>query len=141
MRAWTVLLFAALALVACDSSTEPEMRVDEPFADDPAENEPEAPEAPEVVETDFLAIHVDDPRGDNTGPADVDYMRLAFNKYTGEYRITIAAYDDGPFLDSLRVNINLLNFDLGTDRYLACFSDNMNLPVCFQDLLHPGPRG
>jgi hypothetical protein len=122
MRAWTILLCAAFSLAACDSATEPEARAEAP-ASDPRD---EAPEAPEVVETDFLAVLVGDPPGDNTGPSDIDYMRLAFNKYTGEYRITIEAYADAPFRDSLRVNINLLNYDLGTDPNPAFFSDTMN---------------
>ena len=125
MRAFTSLLCAALVLVGCDSATapEPDQPSGESHADDPVGREPEAPE---VVETDFLALLVDDPRGDHTGLSDIDYMRLAFNKVTGEYRITIVSYQDAPFRDSLRVNINLLNWDLGTARYPAFFCDTMN---------------
>jgi len=125
MRTWLFLPLLLLVQAACDNATGPATTADDRPAGEAAENEPREPEVtPE--ESDFLAIFVDDPRGDHTGPSDVDFMRMAFNKHTGEYRITIGAYDEAPFRDSLRVNINLLNWDLGTAPYPAFFSDTMN---------------
>jgi hypothetical protein len=125
MRTWLILPFLLLVQAACDNATGPATTADDRPAGEVAENEPDEP-AIVPDPTDFLAIVVDDPRGDNAGPADVDLMRLAFNKLTGEYRITLVAYDEAPFRDSLRVNINLLNWDLDTVRYPAFFSDTMN---------------
>jgi hypothetical protein len=125
MRYLMILPLLVVVHSACDDSTGPATVAHDPPAGEVAENEPDEP-AIVPDPTDFLAIVVDDPRGDNAGPSDIDFMRLAFNRHTGEYRITIVAYEDAPFRDSLRVNINLLNWDLGTAPYPAFFSDTMN---------------
>ena len=124
MRIQAILPLLALSIAACEDATGPSDSA-AGIPETPAGSGPEEPESA-PPETEFLAIVVDDPRGDNTGPSDVDIMRLSYNKYTGEYRITIVAYPEAPFRDSLRVNINLLNPDLGTQRYPAFFSDTMN---------------
>ena len=91
MRTWLFLPLLLLVQAACDNATGPATTADDRPAGEAAENEPREPEVtPE--ESDFLAIFVDDPRGDHTGPSDVDFMRMAFNTHTGEYRVSARSH-------------------------------------------------
>ena len=69
---------------------------------------------PTVATKQTFLLSVRDPKGDQTGSIDVYGMLMVFDTTFGEYTIYLLAEQGRPFLGSFRVNINLLNADLGT---------------------------
>lgn len=70
----------------------------------------------------MLTVHVDDPRGDQSGPVDVTSMDFDFDPATGEYSTGMRADSAAPFLGEFRVNINLFNVD-GPSYFTDGFND------------------
>lgn len=68
-----------------------------------------------------LALVVEDPLADNTGPTDVTSMTLDFDPQTGRYEIVLTADSSSPFAGEFRVNINLYNPTRN-----SFFDDNVN---------------
>jgi hypothetical protein len=68
-----------------------------------------------------LVLEVADPAGDHTGRTDVRSMTMTVDAATGAYTIVLVADSAAPFVDSLRVNVNLYNPQAG-----SFFSDTMN---------------
>ncbi len=74
-----------------------------------------------------LVLAFTDPVGDHCGRIDVTTMRLAFDKASGAYTITLRAGPASPFLGAFRVNVNLFNPDTGTTaQNPSFFADNLN---------------
>jgi hypothetical protein len=117
MRSICLLLAGALLVSACDNPVEPD-------AESEALEKVDALAATGTSDGDILALQVNDPVGDNTGPIDVRKMRLVFNTATGEYRIVITAANKVPFTGSFRINVNLFNPALGAS-YPSFFSHTM----------------
>ncbi|MCL7960487.1 MAG: hypothetical protein M8861_09865 [marine benthic group bacterium] len=118
MRMLTSLLVATLIVVGCDNPVEPDPGL-------ASFEEVEGLSSAGEEGHDFLALQVNDPAGDNTGPIDVRKMRLVFDRTTGEYRVVITASKKAPFVGAFRINVNLFNPALGTARYPSFFSHTM----------------
>jgi len=119
MNKLSPLLLLALAAAACDNPTQPES------ADSVFSSQAEALAPADASDGGYLAIQVNDPRGDQTGAIDVRKMRLVFDRSTGDYRIVLTASSDAPFVGAFRVNVNLFNPALGSARDPAVFSHTM----------------
>ena len=118
MRTTTLLLVSIVLAGACDNPVEPDSTL-------ASFKELEAVNATGDSGDDFLALQVNDPAGDNTGPIDVRKLRMVFNRTTGEYRVVITASQKDPFTGAFRININLFNPALGTASYPSFFSHTM----------------
>lgn len=119
MNKLSLFLPLALLAAACDNPMQPES------AESVLSSEAEALALAGASDGGYLAIQVNDPRGDQTGAIDVRKMRLVFDRATGDYRIVLTASRDAPFVGAFRVNVNLFNPALGTARYPAVFSHTM----------------
>ena len=119
MKKLAFLLAVSLLAAACDQPFQPE-NGSTPFAGDL-----EAVASSGGSGGGYLAIQVNDPVADGTGAIDVRKMRLAFDRETGEYRITLTASHAAPFVGALRINVNLFNASLGTTGYPAVFSHTL----------------
>jgi hypothetical protein len=135
MNKLTTLLLLALLAAACDNPTQPES------AEYVLSSEAEALAQADGSDVGYLAIQVNDPRGDHTGAIDVRKMRLVFDRATGDYRIVLTASRDAPFVGAFRVNVNLFNPALGSARDPAVFSHTMadfDLPAPVTELVLAG---
>lgn len=73
-----------------------------------------------------LVLSVADRVGDESGVGAPDLlgMKMSFDNATGDYEILLETTADDPFLDGMRININLFNLDVGIND--GFFTDNAN---------------